>query len=192
MAGELVLRWGGQVMETVDYVAFSGRNPGDENIYVHTGDSGMGLTHGTIGGMLIADLVLGRDNPWTALYDPSRKPLRAMRGFLEENLNVARQYAKHFAGGEVSSVAEIAPGEGALMRRGASHVAVYRDPSGALTERSATCPHLGCIVQWNTTEKTWDCPCHGSRFECTGGVINGPANRDLAPAEERRQHPRAA
>jgi glycine/D-amino acid oxidase-like deaminating enzyme/nitrite reductase/ring-hydroxylating ferredoxin subunit len=191
-AGALALRWGGQVMETIDYVAFSGRNPGDENVYVHTGDSGMGLTHGTLGGMLIADLILGRDNPWTALYDPARKPVRAARGFLEENLNVARQYAKHFAGGEVRSADEVRPGEGALLRRGASHIAVYRDPSGAVTERSAVCPHLGCIVQWNGIEKTWDCPCHGSRFDRVGRVINGPANRDLAPVEERRRQPRAA
>jgi glycine/D-amino acid oxidase-like deaminating enzyme/nitrite reductase/ring-hydroxylating ferredoxin subunit len=191
-AGATVLRWGGQVMETMDYLAFSGRDPGLENVYVHTGDSGMGITHGTIGGMLISDLILGRANAWEKLYDPSRKPLRGAKEFLAENLNVARQYAKYLSGGEVASVADIPPGEGALMRRGLGKVAVYRDPAGKVLERSATCPHLGCIVQWNRTEKTWDCPCHGSRFAAHGQLINGPANRDLDPAEERRQQPRAA
>jgi glycine/D-amino acid oxidase-like deaminating enzyme/nitrite reductase/ring-hydroxylating ferredoxin subunit len=191
-AGELLLRWGGQVMETMDYLAFSGRNPGEQAVYIHTGDSGMGITHGTLGGMLISDLILGRANPWAALYDPARKPVRGAKEFLAENLNVARQYAKHLSGSEVRGVAEIPPGEGAIMRRGMSKVAVYRDPSGAVLERSAICPHLGCIVQWNGTEKTWDCPCHGSRFSAHGDVINGPANRDLDAAEERRQTPRAA
>ncbi|HYD56061.1 MAG TPA: FAD-dependent oxidoreductase [Burkholderiales bacterium] len=192
MAGEVVLQWGGQVMETIDYLAFSGRNPGDEHVYVHTGDSGMGLTHGTLGAMLIADLITGTPNPWAALYDPGRKPARAVSEFLSENLNVARQYAKHFGGGEVSAPHEILPGEGALMRRGAHQIAVYRDPSGDYVERSAVCPHLGCVVQWNRTEKTWDCPCHGSRFDAQGTVINGPANRDLDAAAERRKQPRAA
>jgi nitrite reductase/ring-hydroxylating ferredoxin subunit len=180
-------------MEPIDYLAFSGRDPsGAENVYVHTGDSGMGLTHGTIGGMLISDLILGRANPWAALYDPARKPARAAREFDAEKVNVARQYAKHLAGGEAKALSEVPPGQGALMRRGMSKVAVYRDMSGAVYQRSAICPHLGCVVQWNGTEKTWDCPCHGSRFAATGEVLNGPANRDLAQPEERRQQPRAA
>src|SRR4051812_11532560 len=178
MAGELAFMWGGQVMETVDYLAFSGRNPGDDNVYVHTGDSGMGLTHGTLGGMLISDLILGRDNPWAKLYDPSRKSAGAARDYVSENLNVARQFAKYFTGGEAKSADDIAAGEGALMRRGLSKIAVYRDKSGAVHECSAVCPHLGCLVQWNGTEQTWDCPCHGSRFDAYGQVINGPANRD--------------
>jgi len=179
---DIAFRWGGQIMETVDYLAFSGRNPADkDNVYVHTGDSGMGLTHGTIGGMLISDLILGRDNSWAKLYDPSRKPVKAAGEYASENLNVARQYAEYFTGGEVDSAAEIPAGEGALIRRGLHKLAVYRSPSGEVYERSAVCPHLGCLVQWNSTEKTWDCPCHGSRFDRHGIVINGPANRDLAP-----------
>lgn len=187
IAGELMFTWGGQIMETVDYLAFSGRNPGDDNVYVHTGDSGMGLTHGTLGGMLISDLILGRENPWAKLYDPSRKRMGAASEYVSENLNVARQYAKYFSGGEVSSADEIEAGQGAIMRRGLHKLAVYREPSGTLVERSAVCPHLGCVVQWNGTEKTWDCPCHGSRFDCRGKVINGPANRDLEAAERRRE-----
>jgi glycine/D-amino acid oxidase-like deaminating enzyme/nitrite reductase/ring-hydroxylating ferredoxin subunit len=184
MLGPLEFAWGGQVMETVDYLAFIGRNPGDDHIYVVTGDSGMGLTHGTIAGLILSDLITGRPNPWTALYDPARKTVKTARDFTSENLNVARQYAKWLAPAEVSSVDEIAPDSGAIMRRGLSKIAVYRDAHGELHKRKAACPHLGCIVQWNASEKTWDCPCHGSRFDAHGTVINGPANRDLAPAEQ--------
>jgi glycine/D-amino acid oxidase-like deaminating enzyme/nitrite reductase/ring-hydroxylating ferredoxin subunit len=192
MVKDVPFRWGGQIMETVDYLSFTGRNPLDEdNVYVHTGDSGMGLTHGTIAGMLLCDLILGRENPWAVLYDPSRKTIGAAREYTAENLNVARQYADWLTPGEVRSPDEIANESGAVMRRGLHKIAVYRDASGAVHERSAVCPHLGCIVHWNRAEKTWDCPCHGSRFDCTGHVINGPANRDLAPAE-RSERKRAA
>jgi glycine/D-amino acid oxidase-like deaminating enzyme/nitrite reductase/ring-hydroxylating ferredoxin subunit len=184
MAGELQHRWGGQVMETIDYLAFIGRNPMDQrNVYVATGDSGMGLTHGTIAGMLLGDLVQGYENPWAGLYDPSRKPLRAARDFASENANVARQYADWVTGGEVDSAADVPRRSGALVRRGLKKIAVYRDEAGQVHERSATCPHLGCIVHWNGAEQTWDCPCHGSRFDCLGKVINGPANRDLSRVE---------
>jgi glycine/D-amino acid oxidase-like deaminating enzyme/nitrite reductase/ring-hydroxylating ferredoxin subunit len=183
MMGPVEHAWGGQIMETLDYLGFIGRNPMDhENVYVATGDSGMGLTHGTIAGMLICDLVLGRANPWEALYDPSRVPVRAAAQWARENSNVALQYADWLTGGDVSSAAEIPPDGGAVIRRGLEKVAVYRDAAGALHERSAACTHLGCIVHWNPAEKTWDCPCHGSRYDKMGAVINGPANKDLAPA----------
>ena len=183
MAQDVAFRWGGQVMETVDYLSFTGRNPLDkDNVYIHTGDSGMGLTHGTIAGMLLCDLILGRSNPWAELYDPPRKRLGAARDYASENLNFARQYADWVTPGEVRSADDIPPGSGALMRRGFHKLAVYRDPQGELHEHSAVCPHLGCIVHWNAAQTTWDCPCHGSRFDCDGHVVNGPANRDLAPA----------
>jgi glycine/D-amino acid oxidase-like deaminating enzyme/nitrite reductase/ring-hydroxylating ferredoxin subunit len=192
MVQDIAFRWGGQIMETVDYLAFTGRNPMDKNnVFIHTGDSGMGLTHGTIAGMLLCDLILGRKNPWAGLYDPSRKTVGAAREYTAENLNVARQYADWLTGGEVKSADEIANGSGAVMRRGLHKIAVYRDAEGTLHECSAACPHLGCIVHWNRSEGTWDCPCHGSRFDCRGKVINGPANRDLA-STERAENKRAA
>lgn len=174
-------RWSGQVMEPVDGVAFIGRNPGDlQNVYIATGDSGMGMTHGTIAGILITDLIMGRECSWVPLYNPSRKTLRTLVEFAKENLNVAAQYVEgYLTGGDVDSAEEIAPGEGAIIRRGLTKVAVYCDEQGTLHERSAMCPHLGCIVSWNSLEKTWDCPCHGSRFDQYGEVINGPANSDL-------------
>lgn len=189
---EVELAWSGQVMETYDYLAFIGRNPMDhENVYVVTGDSGMGITHGTIAGMLLSDLILGRPNPWEALYDPSRVTLRAAGDFARENSNVALQYTDWLTAGDVGSVDEIAPGSGALVRQGLEKLAVYRDDEGQLHACEAKCPHLGCLVHWNPAETTWDCPCHGSRFDRYGKVINGPANRDLAPAE-RSQEQRAA
>lgn len=186
MIESIEYRWSGQVLETVDGLAFIGRNPGDsKNVYIATGDSGMGMTHGTIAGILITDLIVGRECSWTPLYEPSRKTLRAPLEYARENLNVAAQYVgDYFTGGDVDSAEEIAPGEGAIIRRGLTKIAVYRDEQGALHERSAVCPHLWCIVSWNKLEKTWDCPCHGSRFDRDGRVINGPANSDLARLDE--------
>jgi glycine/D-amino acid oxidase-like deaminating enzyme/nitrite reductase/ring-hydroxylating ferredoxin subunit len=185
MIEEIEFRWSGQVMETVDYLAFIGRNPMDaENVFIATGDSGQGMTHGTIAGILLTDLILGRDNEWATLYDPSRKTLRAAKDFLRENLNVAAQFTDYVTPGEVDSADEIESGEGAVVRSGLSKMAVYKDESGGVHERSAVCRHLGCIVAWNSNEKTWDCPCHGSRYDASGRVITGPANSDLARADE--------
>jgi glycine/D-amino acid oxidase-like deaminating enzyme/nitrite reductase/ring-hydroxylating ferredoxin subunit len=184
MAGGVEYRWSGQVMETVDGLAFLGRNPGDERVFIATGDSGMGMTHGTIAGLLISDLILGRENPWADLYDPSRKRVKAGWEFTKENLNVAAQYGAYLTGGDVASVDEIQPGSGAVVRRGLNKVAVYRDEGGGLHECSAVCPHLGGVVAWNDVEKTWDCPAHGSRFSSCGDVLLGPATRGLAKVEE--------
>jgi Rieske Fe-S protein len=167
-------------METQDGLAFIGRNPLDAaNVYVATGDSGMGMTHGTIAGILLTDLIAGRENPWTELYDPSRIRTGAASEFVKENLNVAWQYASWITSGDVASVDEITPNTGAVIREGLSKVAVFRDEAGQLHRRSAVCPHLGCIVSWNPSASTWDCPCHGSRFDKFGVVINGPSADDL-------------
>jgi glycine/D-amino acid oxidase-like deaminating enzyme/nitrite reductase/ring-hydroxylating ferredoxin subunit len=188
MMGSVEYRWSGMVMETTDGLAFIGRNPLDaDNVYIATGDSGMGMTHGTIAGILLADLIQGRDNPWSAIYDPSRKPVWGMawKEYLSENVNVAREYVKDWlGGGDVSTADDVPSGCGAVVRRGLKKVAIYRDEHGVAHERSAVCPHLGCIVHWNGAERVWDCPCHGSRFAPTGEVINGPANNGLEPIEE--------
>jgi len=183
IAGEVTHRWSGQVMEPVDSLAFIGRNPGNQNIYVVTGDSGNGMTHGTIAGMLITDLVLGRDNEWQKLYDPGRVSLKALPEFTKENVNVLVQFGDYATGSDVDETREIAVGTGALIRHGLKKKAVYRDTNGKLHECSAICPHLGCIVDWNSGEKTWDCPCHGSRFDPFGKVLNGPANSGLGPVD---------
>jgi glycine/D-amino acid oxidase-like deaminating enzyme/nitrite reductase/ring-hydroxylating ferredoxin subunit len=182
--GNVEYAWSGQVMETIDGLAFIGRNPMDaDHIYVVTGDSGMGLTHGTIAGILLTDLICGLENPWTMLYDPARKTLSATPAFAKEALNMAAQYVEWITQGEVKSIDDIPWNSGAIMRNGLNKLAVYRDESGRVHQFSARCPHLACIVHWNAAEKTWDCPCHGSRFSCFGDVINGPANKGLTPAD---------
>jgi glycine/D-amino acid oxidase-like deaminating enzyme/nitrite reductase/ring-hydroxylating ferredoxin subunit len=176
---ERAFTWSGQVMEPIDALAFIGRNPGDDNIYIATGDSGNGMTHGTIAGMLIHDLLEGRPNAWATLYDPGRITVRATAQFAKENLNVAGQYSKLVTPGQVKTESTLEAGHGALMREGLHKVALYRDEQGALRRYSAVCPHLGCIVEWNELERTWDCPCHGSRFDTSGEVLNGPATTGL-------------
>jgi glycine/D-amino acid oxidase-like deaminating enzyme/nitrite reductase/ring-hydroxylating ferredoxin subunit len=185
MVESIEYRWSGEVMEPIDGLAFIGRNPMDQpNVFIATGDSGNGMTHGTIAGILLTDLILGRKNAWESIYDPSRITLKALPEFAKENLNVAVQYTDLVVAGDVDSVDEIKAGKGAIISRGLSKLAVYRDPKGEVHALSAVCTHLGCIVKWNTSENTWDCPCHGSRFDALGKVIQGPANRDLAEVDE--------
>lgn len=180
--GEVEQRWSGQVMETIDGLAFLGRNPMDaDNVYIATGDSGMGMTHGTIAGILITDLIMGRENPWTTLYDPSRKTLGAAMRFAQETANMAWQYTDWLTPGSVSTPGEILPGSGAVVRHGLTKIATYRDEESTIHQMSAVCPHLGGIVAWNSSEHTWDCPCHGSRFDRFGAVLCGPAISGLAP-----------
>jgi glycine/D-amino acid oxidase-like deaminating enzyme/nitrite reductase/ring-hydroxylating ferredoxin subunit len=175
-------RWSGQVQEPADGLAFIGRALTDkENVFVATGDSGMGLTHGTIAGLLITDLILGRENPWEKLYDPSRKILN--KEFVRENANALAQYTDLITGGDATSVDEIPAGHGAVIRNGLSKIAVYRDPASKVHRHSAICTHLQCVVQWNPVEKSWDCPCHGSRFDPFGKVVMGPAIDDLPAAK---------
>ena len=186
-AREVIYKWSGQILEPNDYVAFIGRNPdGAENVYMASGDSGQGMTHGTIAGMLLSDLILGKSNDWAKLYDPNRVSLRArpIEEFAKENADVALQYVRDYASpGDVASESEIPRGEGRLIRQGLRKIAAYCDDRGQLHTRSAACTHLKCIVQWNTAEKTWDCPCHGSRFDPYGKVLNGPAVTDLEKLE---------
>jgi len=178
--GEVVNRWSGQVLEPVDGLAFIGRDPGtDRNVFIATGDSGHGMTHGTIAGVLLRDLIVGRENDWEQLYAPDRVPLRAFGEYLRENVNVAGQYADLVTGGDVASEADISPGRGAVVREGLRKLAVYHGEDGVIRRLSAICPHLGCVVQWNSTEGTWDCPCHGSRFAVDGTVLNGPSPSGL-------------
>lgn len=183
--------WSGQVMEPVDSLAFIGRNPGDKNIYIVTGDSGHGMTHGTIAGTLLTDLICGQQNAWSDIYNPSRKTFRSLGEFAKENLNVAARYTDHLRRGEVRNEAAIPLDSGAVIRQGAKKLAIYCDENGQHHTCSAICPHLGCVVAWNSVEKTWDCPCHGSRFDPYGKVVNGPANEDLEKTETKEQEEHA-
>lgn len=176
-------RWSGQIMDTIDYSGFIGRNPGSRNVYVATGDSGQGITHGALAGMLITDLITERANRWTDLYDPSRKPVGAIKNFVSENVTALKNFAQYLAPGERYSVDELEPCEGAIVREGMGKVAAYRDENGKLYRRSAVCTHVGCHVHWNSLERCWDCPCHGSHFAVDGTALNAPAISPLAPAK---------
>lgn len=181
----VVYQWSGQIIETTDGLAYIGRNPGDaENVFIATGDSGHGLTHGTIAGMLLRDLILDRENPWTDLYDPSRVNWKGLDTYLKEVAQSTAPYSDWILPGDVDSTDQIQPGEGAVLREGLRKVACYRDLTGGLHTFSATCTHLGGVVRWNSAEKTWDCPCHGSRFDKLGEVINGPAVTGLSPVAD--------
>ena len=183
---EARFRWSGQVMEPVDYMPYSGRNPGNRNIYVHTGDSGQGMTNGVAGALNIAALLFEQKAHFAELFDPTRKPVAgtSLADFVTGRAEDVKNLSEYVRGGDVDSVDEIAPGEGAIVRRGLSKIAAYRAEDGTLIERSAVCTHIGCIVHWNSLEKCWDCPCHGSQFEPDGTVINGPAIKPLAEASQ--------
>ena len=176
---DIVYRWSGQVLEPLDYMGFIGKNPGDDNIYIVTGDSGNGMTHTTIAAMLIPDLISGKENKWASLYSPKRIPIKLPGLFISETLNMAKQYADLIKKGDIEGADKLANDEGAILSKGFKKIALYRDTSGTLHSFTAVCPHLGCVVQWNGDEKTFDCPCHGSRFSKEGVVINGPAISNL-------------
>jgi glycine/D-amino acid oxidase-like deaminating enzyme/nitrite reductase/ring-hydroxylating ferredoxin subunit len=176
---EIIYRWSGQVMEPVDYMAFIGKNPGDENIFIITGDSGNGMTHGTLGGMIVTDLIQGIDNKWAGLYAPKRSPLKVPKTYLSEMLNMAAQYGDYLKKADIQEVDTLQAGEGAILSKGLKRIAIYKDEQNTVHAFSAVCPHLGCVLQWNAEEKSFDCPCHGSRFTKEGIVINGPAVTNL-------------
>jgi glycine/D-amino acid oxidase-like deaminating enzyme/nitrite reductase/ring-hydroxylating ferredoxin subunit len=186
-------RWSTQDHMTVDHVPYIGRlRRRSELLYMATGFNKWGMTNGTIAGVVISDQILGRENPWNDLFDPKRvKPLASATQFVKENVNVARR----FVGDRLtqrSSVAldELAPGEGQVTTAGAKQIAVSCDEQGTLHALSARCTHMGCIVRWNSAERTWDCPCHGSRFALDGTVLEGPAVDDLTPHHVGGEPPR--
>ena len=185
MCGAVERRWSGEVMEPVDGLGYIGHNAvGRKNVYVVTGDSGNGMTHGAIAAMLIPDQISGHDHPWAKLYDPARKVgFHALKEYARENLNMAAQYRDWLRRGDVRSEDEIQSGQGAVVVHGLKRIAVYRNESGRCTRLSAMCPHLAGVVRWNSQEKTWDCPCHASRFDRFGKMMHGPATQDLKPAE---------
>jgi glycine/D-amino acid oxidase-like deaminating enzyme/nitrite reductase/ring-hydroxylating ferredoxin subunit len=177
-------RWSTQDNMPVDGVPYIGRlAPFQKRIWVATGFMKWGLTNGTAAGMILTDLIGGRDNPWADLFDSTRfKPLASARELVKENANVGVHFVgDHLGRPDVRSTAELGPGEAGIVRRGAGKIAAYREQDGTLHAVSAVCTHLGCQVKWNEAERSWDCPCHGSRFHYTGRVLQGPAVKDLEP-----------
>ena len=187
--GRVTHRWSGQVLNTIDFSSFTGVNPGSENVYVHTGDSGQGLTHGVVASLIISQAIMGKRALWQKTYAPERKTASALSTFISENVTAVKNFAEYIAPGEVGSYDELKPGEGGIVRDGMKKVAAFRDERGRLHACSAACTHVGCHLHWNGYERCWDCPCHGSQFSIDGEVLNGPAIFPLekVQAEERKR-----
>ena len=178
-------RWSAQDLVPVDGRPFVGPQLPGSRVLVATGFKKWGMTNGTAAAMILADLVAGRDNPWTAAFDATRIRETVTRDLVKENLDVG----KRFVGDRLRTLLppdaeHLRPGEGGIARLGGEKVAAYRDDEGRLHAVSPVCTHLGCLVSFNTAERTWDCPCHGSRYTVEGRVIEGPATKDLRPAGE--------
>jgi glycine/D-amino acid oxidase-like deaminating enzyme/nitrite reductase/ring-hydroxylating ferredoxin subunit len=174
-------RWSNQDMVSFDKLPYIGNlTPFNKHIYVATGFSLWGMSKGTMSGMILSDLILGKDNPYTELYDSLRAtPFVTVESVKQEADVVTRWIGDRFKGLLSNSFNEVAKGEGKLLTIDNEKVAAYRDEQGTVHAVSATCTHLACIVSWNNAEKSWDCACHGARFSCDGKVIQGPAVKDL-------------
>ena len=181
-AVEITHRWSGQVIETADGLPFIGDTAPQQ--FAGTGYSGNGMTFGTLAGMMAADRIMGRSNPWSALFDPSRKTIGGLWDYVKENKDYPYYLVRdRFAGPEGKSVRAVPRGSGKVLDLNGRAVAVSRDARGVVTKTSAVCTHMGCLVDWNEAERSWDCPCHGSRFKPDGAVIAGPAESPLGSPE---------
>ena len=180
---EIPYRWSAQYFEPADGLPYIGELPGgDDRTYVATGYSGNGMTHGTLAGNIIADQILGLPNKFEKLLSPSRlKPVAGFTEFVKENADVAYHFiADRLSTDDIDSLAELAPGTGKVVKYQDEKLAIYKDEQGKITALSPVCTHAGCIVNFNPVEGSWDCPCHGGRYDCYGKVITGPPTKDLA------------
>ncbi len=179
---EVVHQWSAQDTSTPDRLPLIGRLPhGGEHLWLATGFNAWGMTNGTLAGMVLNDLVQGRTNPYAELYDPNRLGLSTK--LVTDNLTVARELVGGLVRPGLSGMEELRPGEAGVFLRPQGRTAAYRDEDGVLHAVSARCTHLGCTVRWNAGERTWDCPCHGSRYDLSGAVLEGPAVRPLDPRD---------
>lgn len=177
------MRWSGQILEPVDGLPYIGRNSGSKNTYIATGYAGQGMTFGTIAGVILSDLILGHENRYAKLFDATRiKPVASAYDYVTENVDFPKYlFSDRITSWDVDgkSLNEVAPGEGKILELGGRKIATHRANNGDLHCFSPVCPHLKCDVRWNDSERSWDCPCHGSRFKATGEVLNGPAMSGL-------------
>jgi glycine/D-amino acid oxidase-like deaminating enzyme/nitrite reductase/ring-hydroxylating ferredoxin subunit len=176
---DITHHWSGQVIETADGLPYIGMLT--DHQFVASGFAGNGMTFGTLGGMMAADAIAGRRHPWADLFDPKRTTIvGAAWDYIKENKDYPYYMIRdRFAGTRSRSLRAVGRGSGSVLDLNGTLAAVHRDEAGSVEIRSATCTHLGCVVEWNQAEQTWDCPCHGSRFETDGTVISGPAGSPL-------------
>lgn len=177
-------RWSAQHYKPADGLPYIGESA-DNNIFLATGFSTDGLTYGVLSAMIFDDLLSGKENKWAKTYKAKRfSPMKSAKNFVKENLNVMGEYFKDLPGtSKADSFEEVKPGEGKVVEKDKEKWAVYKDDKGEIHVVSAVCTHMECIVDWNDAERSWDCPCHGSRFTPTGEVIEGPA---LSPLDKRK------
>lgn len=179
-SGPIEYRWINEDYTPMDGAPFIGWSSKSEGYLVATGFDAWGISNGTAAAEIIADLATGRENRWLDLFDATRvKPVAGAPNFVKENLSVAAHLVGGYLGSKAKSYDELGPGEAAILKVEGDNVAAYRDEDGRLHAVSAVCTHMGCLVGWNSTDRTWDCPCHGSRFELDGEVVHGPATRPL-------------
>jgi glycine/D-amino acid oxidase-like deaminating enzyme/nitrite reductase/ring-hydroxylating ferredoxin subunit len=178
-------KWSGQIMDPVDGLPYIGLNPASRHTYIATGFSGNGMTFGTLSGLLISDLILKRENPWSEIFSPKRiKVVSAAMHFFAENKDypvcLIKDNLLKINTTKPEDVSNLPIEEGCVVNQNGQSIAIYRDKKSELHTISAVCTHLGCQVHWNSSEKSWDCPCHGSRFSTDGEVLNGPATAGLS------------
>ncbi len=179
---DVINRWSGQILYSMDGLAYIGRNPNDaDNIFITTGDSGNGMTYANIASELIADLINGKENKYETIYSPKRFDiLKSGTVFFKEVIGGFFSYLQNKdISDNIGETLELKQTEGRVFKYEGSKFAVYKDENNKLHILNPKCSHLGCIINWNNDEKSWDCPCHGSRFNVFGEVINGPANEPL-------------
>ncbi|QGI65445.1 hypothetical protein CEK26_009395 [Fusarium fujikuroi] len=195
-------RWSGQIFEPVDFMQFIGKNQGNDHIYIITGDSGDGLTHGVLAGRLIADEIDGIKNPWADIYSPKRiaSMVKSLPSMIAHDVQINAQY-KRFLQSDITDIEDLGRGMGGVLNKvtsfviivhaqtnvfqaGSKPIAVYKDEEGNVKQYSALCPHMKGVVCWNTTEKSFDCPVHGSRFSREGICVIGPSKGNLDPVDE--------
>jgi glycine/D-amino acid oxidase-like deaminating enzyme/nitrite reductase/ring-hydroxylating ferredoxin subunit len=176
-------RWSTQDGVPVDSIPYIGRlTRSSEHLLTGTGFRKWGMTNGTLAAQLLTDRIVGRENAWAELYDSKRLDIApSAKEFVKENLQAAYRWVADRVDTPGVALEELPPGEGTVIRKGLSPVAVYKEEDGSCRGLSAVCTHLACIVHWNNAEKSWDCPCHGSRYDLDGSVIQGPATEPLEP-----------
>lgn len=167
--------WGGQHYRAADSLPYIGKH--NEKVYFMTGFATDGLVYGTLSAMIISDQILNKPNPWQETFKADRfTPLKSVKDFIVENVDNVVQYMKDTPWNvDADSLREIKSGEGKIIEKDQQKLAVHRDESGKTHVVSAVCTHMKCVVAWNQSERSWDCPCHGSRFDIGGKVIEGPA-----------------
>ncbi len=175
-------RWSAQFFEPADGLPYIGKLPGgDDGTYVATGFGGNGILFGSFSAVLLADMILGIENPCEKLFSPLRvKPVAAFTNFVKENADVVYRFvADRLSIEKLEAMVELTPDSGAVVNYEDQKIALYKSPDGALSALSPVCTHAGCIVAWNNAEKTWDCPCHGGRYDIAGNVLTGPPRKNL-------------